>query len=80
MGNLRQQLIKDKICARLEDTKPWIRQHCRVQFLVIENGKERTIVEHLVLAVLEPRYADEVPILTIIHPPGLTRLTVCKRF
>ena len=54
MGNLRQQLIKDKICARLEDTKPWIRQHCRVQFLVIENAKERTIAEHLVLAVLQP--------------------------
>ncbi len=58
-GNLRQQLIKDKICARLEDTKPWIRQHCRVQFLVIENGKERTIAEHLMLAVWQPRYADE---------------------
>ena len=58
-GNLRQQLIKDKICSRLEETKPWIRQHCQVQFLVIENGKERTIAEHLMLAVLQPRYADE---------------------
>src|SRR5258705_4079805 len=27
----------------MAETKRWIREHCRVQFLVIEDGKERTL-------------------------------------
>jgi hypothetical protein len=58
-GNLRQQLIKEGLCTVMAETKPWIREHCRVQFLVIEDGKERTLAEHFMLALLQPKYADD---------------------
>lgn len=58
-GNLRWQLVKDGACGSLDETKPWICGNCVVRFLVIEDGKERSLAEHFMLSVLQPKYADQ---------------------
>ncbi|MGH9469709.1 MAG: hypothetical protein ACRD1N_05125 [Terriglobia bacterium] len=56
--NLRAQLAKDGQCPDLDHAKIWIREHCCVQVLVIENDDERQWAEHFILAVLRPKYGD----------------------
>jgi hypothetical protein len=57
-GNLRWQLVRDGQCGALEETKPWIRANCQVQFIVVEDPAERTWAEYLVLSILRPKYCD----------------------
>lgn len=57
-GNLRSQLVRDGVCASLEEAKTWIRTHCLVQFAVIQDEAERRWGEHIMLSLLRPRYSD----------------------
>lgn len=57
-GNLRAQLVADRECADIEDTKSFIRKNLVVQVLVVENDQERTWLEHFMLGVLRPRFCD----------------------
>ena len=57
-GNLRAQLVAEGVCRDMEAAKQFIRQKLAAQFLVIENGDDRTCLEHFILAVLKPRYCD----------------------
>jgi hypothetical protein len=57
-GNLRRQLLRDATCASLEETKPWIREHCIVQFAIVEDDQARVWAEYFVLSVLRPKYCD----------------------
>src|ERR1700739_351103 len=36
-GNLRFQLVKEGMCTSMEETKPWIRTNCAVQWVVVED-------------------------------------------
>jgi len=56
-GNLRMQLTHDGVC-QFEQTKQWIRENCLVRFLVIEDRQTRIWAEHLMLAILKPKYCD----------------------
>jgi hypothetical protein len=55
-GNLRSQLVQQCVCKSMEETKPWIRANCLVQYAVIENDAMRMWAENLMLAVLRPKY------------------------
>jgi len=57
-GNLRAQLVNDGQCKDLDHAKAWIREHCCVQFVVIENDDERQWAEYFILAILRPKYSD----------------------
>ena len=57
-GNLRAQLVRDSICANMEEAKHWIRKNCVVQFVVVQDAEARRWAEHFVLSVLRPRYSD----------------------
>jgi hypothetical protein len=57
-GNLRSQLVQQGVCKGMEDTKPWIRANCVVQYAVIEDDDMRTWAEYMMLAVLRPKYCD----------------------
>ncbi|SRR6266508_2627356 len=57
-GNLRSQLVRDGICSSLDETKPWIRANCRVQYLVIDDLMLLSWAEDFMLASLRPRYCD----------------------
>ncbi len=58
-GNLRAQLVKNKICKDMEDAKRWIRDHCEVQFLEIDKIEiEMKWAEHFLLAVLRPKFSN----------------------
>jgi hypothetical protein len=56
-GNLRAQLVRGGECAEA-DAKEYIRQNLAVQILTISDARERTWLEHFLLAVLQPRYSD----------------------
>lgn len=57
-GNLRAQLVADRVCADIESAKLFIRENLVVQVLVVENDQERTWLEHFMLGVLQPRFCD----------------------
>lgn len=57
-GNLRAQLVAEGVCADLEAAKRHIRERFAVQVLVVDDGEERAVIEHFMLAVLQPRYCD----------------------
>lgn len=57
-GNLRAQLVQEGVCKGMEDTKPWIRANCVVQYAVIEDADARKWAEYIMLAVLRPKYCD----------------------
>ena len=57
-GNLRAQLVQEGLCKGMEDTKPWIRANCVVQYAVIEDDDARKWAEYMMLAVLQPKYCD----------------------
>lgn len=56
--NLRAQLVGDRVCINLEAAKDYIRESLVVQFLEVQDSKERTWLEHFMLGVLQPRYCD----------------------
>ena len=56
--NLRAQLVQQGMCKSMEDTKPWIRSNCVVQYAIIEDDATRPWVEYMMLAVLQPKYCD----------------------
>ncbi len=58
-GNLRKQLVKGGDCVSFQATQGWICENCRLQFLVIEDNRTRTLAEHFIIAVLKPKYVDE---------------------
>ncbi|HVS89839.1 MAG TPA: hypothetical protein VHF01_16665 [Candidatus Acidoferrum sp.] len=57
-GNLRSQLVQQGVCKSMEETKPWIRANCVVQYIVIENDETRRWAEYMMLALLRPKYCD----------------------
>jgi len=57
-GNLRAQLVNDGKCVDKDAAKEYLRERCRVQYLVIENEEERKCAEHFMLAILKPKYSD----------------------
>lgn len=57
-GNLRSQLVQEGVCKTMEETKPWIRSNCVVQYVVIEDDEMRKWAEYMMLAVLQPKYCD----------------------
>ena len=57
-GNLRSQLVQEGVCKGMEDTKPWIRANCVVQYVVIEGDDMRKWAEYMMLALLQPKYCD----------------------
>ncbi len=57
-GNLRSQLVKDGSCADLDQAKLWIRNHCVVQFVCVDDYDMRQWSEHFMLAVLRPKHGD----------------------
>lgn len=57
-GNLRQQLVKDGRCVNLDQTKPWIRENCQVQFIIVEDAQERRWAEYFILSLLCPEFCD----------------------
>jgi hypothetical protein len=57
-GNLRAQLVKDGICPSLEAAKELMRRDFVVQIFPVPDAAERASLEHLMLAVLRPRYSD----------------------
>lgn len=59
-GNLRAQLVRDGVCDTMEAAKQYLRDRLVVQVLVVEDPCQRMRLEHYMLALLEPRYCDEV--------------------
>jgi len=57
-GNLRAQLIGSGDCIDLNAAKQFMRESLAVQVLPIANGRERSCLEHFILAVLRPRFSD----------------------
>jgi len=57
-GNLRQQLVRARLCDDLEQAKQWIRQNCSVQVLVVQNDETRKWTEHLLRSALRPMFSD----------------------
>ena len=57
-GNLRAQLVADRVCGDLDVAKRVIRDSFVVQVLVVEDSEGRTWLEHFMLGVLRPRYCD----------------------
>ncbi len=57
-GNLRKQLLRTGRCAKLEETKPWIQEHCQVQFIIVDDAQERSWAEYFILSLLRPGFCD----------------------
>ena len=57
-GNLRAQLVQEGRCSDIEEANRWIRENCRVQFLVIEDDQRRQWAEYFMLSLLRPNYCD----------------------
>lgn len=57
-GNLRAQLVADEKAApgTQEAAKSWIRQNCSARWTVIDDPERRVWGEHVLLAILRPRY------------------------
>jgi hypothetical protein len=58
-GNLPMQLVNSGVCGTQGEAKNWIRKNCTVRWLEIENFRERGLLEHFILAVLEPKFCDK---------------------
>jgi hypothetical protein len=58
-GNLPAQLFRSGVCVGLDAAKQFIRDNFVVQVLQIPDQRERSSLEHFILAVLEPRYSDK---------------------
>lgn len=57
-GNLRAQLVSNRVCPDMDAAKQFIQNTLVVQFRAIEPDQERIWSEHFMLAVLQPRYCD----------------------
>lgn len=57
-GNLPAQLVGGGVCISQEAAKEYIRGSLVVQFLEVNDSKERTWLEHFMLGVLQPQYCD----------------------
>jgi hypothetical protein len=57
-GNLRQQLVDSGKCSSLESAKDYMKAHCFVQTLIIDDDEDRKWVEYFMLSVLRPTYTD----------------------
>ncbi len=57
-GNLRSQLVRSGWCESLDAAKKWMRENCTVQFLVIQDERERRWAEYFMLSILRPEFCD----------------------
>jgi hypothetical protein len=57
-GNLRAQLVSDRICADIEEAKRWVSKYCVVQFMIVQETDVRRWVEYYMLSLLQPKYCD----------------------
>ena len=57
-GNIRAQLVSSERCANLDGAKEFLRERCRVQFLVIKDDQQRKWAEHFALSILQPDFSD----------------------
>ena len=55
---LKRKLIKVGICPDEESVKQYLKNNCLVQFLVIPEVRERSLIEHFTISVLKPEYND----------------------
>ena len=57
-GNLRALLVRDRVCADIEQAKLWVSRYCLVQFTVVQETELRMWAEYYMLSVLRPKYCD----------------------
>ena len=57
-GNFRQQMVDCGRCANLGSAKQFLKDHCRVQLVVINDAEERKWIEHFILSILRPIHCD----------------------
>ncbi len=63
MGNteastLKKKLVKSGKFTDAKAVKPFLRQECSLQYVVLLDQKERIMFEHFSVALLEPRFND----------------------
>jgi hypothetical protein len=63
MGNRRASTLKRKLinnggCVNEEAVKKYLCEKCQIQYVIIDDDKERTYLEHFAVAILKPEYND----------------------
>jgi hypothetical protein len=58
LGNLRGQMVGNGRCKDLKAAKQYLKDHCLVQVLAIEDDEDRKWAEYFMLSVLRPIYSD----------------------
>lgn len=57
-GNIKAQLVKSGKFNNQEEAKNYLREKCKVQFIVIEDENERKWAEHFIISILQPQLSD----------------------
>jgi excinuclease UvrABC nuclease subunit len=58
VSTLRRKLLRDGDLADEAAVSEFLARECRVQYLEIEDERERTWFEHFAIALLKPKYND----------------------
>jgi hypothetical protein len=57
-SNIKAQLVKSKRFKDQEEARKYIKDKCKVQFIVIEDADELKWAEHFILSILQPEFGD----------------------
>lgn len=55
---LKRKLIKAKKCTAQPSAKKYLQNNCSLQYILMENPRERTFNEHYFISILRPEYND----------------------
>lgn len=57
-GNIKAQLVKAGKFRNQGEAKQYLKEKCKVQFILIEDENERKWAEHFIISVLQPEFSD----------------------
>ena len=55
---LKGKLIRARVCLSEDEARRFLSSNCYVQFIEIDDARERSFVEHYLIAAEQPRYND----------------------